>query len=110
MSGVLSGGTALIGGQYGSVSRAPPGFRSSSLKPDLSRRQIYSLTRVATLLAAILNLIGLDATIPINCQVGAKSSSRLYVFLPTFYNSKAWVTFNFVSTPCGLVALVNASF
>ncbi|KAH9954626.1 hypothetical protein BC827DRAFT_954478 [Russula dissimulans] len=30
---------------------------------------IYSLTRVATLVAAILNLIGLDAAAPINCQV-----------------------------------------
>ncbi|KAH9992897.1 hypothetical protein BJV77DRAFT_408306 [Russula vinacea] len=36
---------------------------------------VYSLTRVATLLAVILNLIGLDATTQINCQ--------------------AWATFNF---------------
>jgi len=37
---------------------------------------IYSFTRVATLMAVILNLIGLNVTRPINCQV--------------------WVTFNFV--------------
>jgi len=32
---------------------------------------IYSLTRVATLVAAILNLVGLDAISPINCQLWA---------------------------------------
>ena len=31
--------------------------------------QIYSLTRVATLMAIILTMVGLDNTKPINCQV-----------------------------------------
>ena len=70
----------------------------SPLEPqtDLSPRQVYSLTRVATLLAVILNLIGLDATTQINCQVGAQSWFHLYTIL-TVCNSKAWATFNFVS-------------
>jgi hypothetical protein len=54
---------------------------------------------VATLLAAILNLIGLDAATLINCQVGAESGFRLYTFSLTAYDPKAWVTFNFVRVP-----------
>lgn len=50
-------------------------FRESRI--DLFLAQIYSFTRVATLMAVILNLIGLNVTKPINCQVGAMSWGRL---------------------------------
>ena len=36
--------------------------------------QIYSLTRVCTLIAVVLNLVALDASSPINCQVCFMSS------------------------------------
>jgi hypothetical protein len=36
-------------------------------------RQIYCITRVATLAAVILNLVGLNVTTKINCQVSAVS-------------------------------------
>jgi hypothetical protein len=34
---------------------------------------VYSLTRVSTLLAVILNMVGFDTTVPINCQVWVTS-------------------------------------
>ena len=79
MSGVSSRDVDLIGGQYWSVMMNSD-FHPSSLKPrtNLSHRQIYSLTRVSSLLTAILNLTGLDAATPINCQVGANSFLSLH--------------------------------
>ena len=35
--------------------------------------QVHSLTRVATLLAVIVNMIGFDSASPINCQVSPVS-------------------------------------
>ena len=36
---------------------------------DLHLPQIYSITRVATLLSIVLNMVGFDSTEPIYCQV-----------------------------------------
>jgi hypothetical protein len=36
-------------------------------------RQIYSLTRVSTLMAVILSFVSLDTTTPLNCQAGVTS-------------------------------------
>jgi len=41
--------------------------------PEFPLRQIYSFTRVATLVAVILNFVALDTTTPIDCQVGGVS-------------------------------------
>ena len=48
-------------------------------------------------MAVILNLIGLNATRPINCKVGAVL--RLSRYSPDLmgYDPKVWVTFNVVS-------------
>jgi len=71
------------GGQYGSVMAGTFSLSSpsptSKILTDFLLRQIYSLTRVATLFAIILNFVALDATTPINCQVG--SASQLYVII-----------------------------
>jgi hypothetical protein len=40
---------------------------------DLYLLQIYSITRVATLLSIILNMFGFDSTAPIYCQVSVQS-------------------------------------
>ena len=37
--------------------------------------QVYSLTRVSTLLAVAVNMIGFDTTSPINCQVSLSPMS-----------------------------------
>ena len=31
--------------------------------------QVYSLTRVSTLIATVLNMVGFDSSVPINCRV-----------------------------------------
>ena len=36
---------------------------------DHLSEQVYSLTRVSTLIAVILNILGFDSSVPINCQV-----------------------------------------
>ncbi|KAN0141799.1 hypothetical protein V8E53_000261 [Lactarius tabidus] len=46
-------------------------------RPYLWTTWIYSLTRVCTLIAVILNIIGLDSSSPINCQLWV-------IFLATF--------------------------
>jgi hypothetical protein len=40
---------------------------------DVIPLQVHSLTRVATLLAVIVNMIGFDSASPINCQVSPVS-------------------------------------
>jgi len=53
------------------------GVRDDSHLPDpemrlicpSSIRQIYSITRLATLMAVILSMLGIDITTPLNCQV-----------------------------------------
>jgi hypothetical protein len=66
-NGGSSGVISPTVGQYGSVT---VGFRFTHWG-DMFSRQIYSVTRVAGLMGAILSLIGLDVTTPLNCQVGA---------------------------------------
>ena len=74
MSGMSSEGIAPTDGRYGfvvffrvlSTSISQP--RIESYLP-----QIYSLTRLSTLMAVVLNMVGFDTTIPINCQVGPVS-------------------------------------
>ena len=55
---------------------------SSTLRTwvEFSVRQIYSLTRLSTLMAVILNFVAFDTTTPINCQARVTS----YVCLVTY--------------------------
>jgi hypothetical protein len=54
---------------------------------------------VATLLAVIVNMIGFDATSPINCQVNPRRISLFFLYRElTSYDPKAWVTSELVST------------
>jgi hypothetical protein len=46
---------------------------------DLCLLQIYSITRIATLLSIILNMVGFDSTAPINCQVSPMFDGRVFI-------------------------------
>ena len=78
MSGMSFEGVARADGQYGFVA-----FSQVSSLPALNNvliftlPQIYSVTRVATLMSVILNLVGLNVTRPINCQVSPVSHACL---------------------------------
>ena len=72
-SGVYSEGVAHTCGRYGSVPEdhffcvlCGPSTGLGLISYSL---QLYSLTRVATLLFVILGMLGFDSTRPINCQV-----------------------------------------
>jgi len=73
MSGVSSEGVAPTDGRYGSVTT---GTSSGLCGRLIFVLQLYSFTRVTTLLAMITNMIGFDTSRPINCQV-----SPVFVFV-----------------------------
>jgi hypothetical protein len=67
-SGVSSEDIVPTGGRYGYVTIGP---HSKGFWSNLSLRKVYSITRLATLLAVILNLIFFNVTAPLDCQVSA---------------------------------------
>ena len=74
MNGMSSEGIAPTYGRYGfvaSIRVSSPPNPEPKIEPYL--QQLYSIARVSTLLAVILNMIGFDVTTPINCQVSPVS-------------------------------------
>ena len=59
-------------GNYRRYSRLPS-FTLVRTWVEFSVSQIYSLTRVSTLMAVILSFVAFDTTTPINCHVGVVS-------------------------------------
>lgn len=69
-SGVFSEAIALTAGQYGY--ELISGL-CQSIRLIRAFRKIYCITRVTTLTAVVLNLVGLDVPNKIDCQVSAVS-------------------------------------
>lgn len=59
--------------------------------------KIYSFTRVCTLITLILNMVGFDSSIPINCQVRIISPVSPTLGLTKNLPEKLWVIFEVVS-------------
>lgn len=53
---------------------------------------------MAALLSVIVNIIGFDASKPINCQVSSRPASAVFSLSLTVYDLKVWITFELVST------------
>jgi hypothetical protein len=70
-SWISSEDVAPTGGRYGSVTVGALWMALVTHVPEFPLRQIYSFTRVATLVAVILNFVALDIMTPIDCQVGS---------------------------------------
>ena len=88
-------------------------FPPTDLHSDIHRLQIYSLTRVAALLSVIVNIIGFDASKPINCQVSSRPPSTGFSLPLTGHDLKAWVMSELVSNSNisrGACSVLNACF
>ena len=79
------------------VSGLLSGFQQKNINPHLS--QIYSITRAATLLSIVLNMMGFDSSVPIYCQVSPLFNVRVYI-LKLSYAFEVWITFIAVSISC----------
>ncbi|KAI9453602.1 hypothetical protein F5148DRAFT_1289011 [Russula earlei] len=66
---------------------------------------IYSLTRVTTLVAVILNFVDLDATTRIDCQVGSACRVQVITILIRMcHDLEVWITFELIFSYLGVAA------
>ena len=99
-SGVSSESTAPTVGQYGFVStHCSYGFRCPDPGARLDYRvwQIYSITRISTLVTAALGLVGVDIINGINCQVRMFHIGFIWALIG--HDPKVKVVFELVSKP-----------